>query len=104
MGRGCQARLTPIWGVPPPRLSSHEPLLSALGANIQVARKEKGITQEQLAELIEVHPRIVQKMEAGELNPKTTTIIRIQAYLGCSWDQLMPKTRATKRAVKKPRG
>jgi DNA-binding XRE family transcriptional regulator len=104
MGRGCQCSCAPIWGVPPPRLASHEPLLSALGANIQAARKEKGLTQEQLAELIEVHPRIMQKMEAGDLNPKTTTIIRIQAYLDCPWDQIMPKIRPTKRAVKKPRG
>jgi transcriptional regulator with XRE-family HTH domain len=71
---------------------------------MRAARKEKGFTQEQLAELIEVHPRIVQKIEAGALNPKTTTIIRIQAYLSCPWDRLIPPFRPEKRVVKKPRG
>ena len=71
---------------------------------MQAARKEKGLTQEQLAELIEVHPRIVQKIEAGDLNPKTTTMIRIQAYLACPWERLIPPFRPEKQPVKKPRG
>jgi transcriptional regulator with XRE-family HTH domain len=99
-----QVPYAPIWGVPPPRHPSHIPLLNELGANIQRLRRERGFTQEQLAELIEVHPRIVQKIEAGSLNPKTTTMLRIQAYLGCSWEKLLPKVLPEKRAVKKPRG
>ena len=47
------------------------------------------ITQEKLAEIVDLHPRIVQKIEAGELNPKSTTLIRIQAAIGCSWEQLV---------------
>ena len=90
--------------MPPPRLADHEPLLSALGANVQTVRKQKGLTQEQLAELIEVHPRILQKIEAGDLNPKTTTMIRLQAYLGCPWESLIPPYEAVKQPVKKPRG
>lgn len=99
-----QDSYAPIWGVPPPRHPSHVPLLKALGANIQAARKERGLTQEQFAELIEVHSRIVQKIEAGTLNPKTTTMLRIQAYLDTPWDALMPRVRPEKRPVKKPRG
>lgn len=90
--------------MPPPRQPSHIPLLKALGANIQAARKARGLTQEQLAELVEVHSRIVQKIEAGKLNPKTTTMLRFQAYLDAPWDALMPKVRPEKRPVKKPRG
>jgi transcriptional regulator with XRE-family HTH domain len=89
--------------VPPPRLASHQLLLTELGANLRAARKEKEITQEQLAELIEVHPRIVQKIEAGDLNPKTTTLIRIQAYLDCSWERLIPHFKPEKQVIKKPR-
>jgi transcriptional regulator with XRE-family HTH domain len=70
---------------------------------MRAARKRKGLTQEQLAELIEVHPRIVQKIEAGDLNPKTTTLIRIQAYLTCPWEQLIPVFRPDKHPIKKPR-
>jgi transcriptional regulator with XRE-family HTH domain len=79
--------------VPPPRRKSDYTLLSRLGANIQAARKESGLTQERLAELIDVHPRIVQKIEAGDLNPKSTTLMRIQIALGCPWERLIPKTR-----------
>ena len=59
-------------------------MLSRLGANIQQARRAAGVTQEKLAELVDLHPRIVQKIEAGELNPKSTTLIRIQRALRCS--------------------
>jgi len=52
----------------------------------RVARK---ITQEKLAEMMEVNPRTVQKIEAGKLNILLTTILRLQSALGCSWDSLM---------------
>ena len=52
-----QVPYAPIWGVPPPRHPSHIPLLNELGANIQSLRRERGFTQEQLAELIEVRRR-----------------------------------------------
>ncbi|MBI5771964.1 MAG: helix-turn-helix transcriptional regulator [Verrucomicrobia bacterium] len=79
--------------MPPPRRKGDDLLLSCLGANIQSARKEAGVTQERLAELIDVHSRIVQKIEAGELNPKSTTLMRIQAVLDCPWERLIPRVR-----------
>ncbi|MFA6287457.1 MAG: helix-turn-helix transcriptional regulator [Opitutaceae bacterium] len=66
-------------------------MLRRLGASIQAQRRICGITQERFAETIDVHPRIVQKIEAGELNPKSTTLIRIQSALGCPWEHLVPK-------------
>jgi len=66
-------------------------MLSQLGSNVQAERKRRGLTQERLAELIDVHSRIVQKIEAGELNPKSTTLVRIQAALACPWDHLLSK-------------
>jgi DNA-binding XRE family transcriptional regulator len=76
--------------VPPPRRKGDDAILFRLGANIQAQRKARGITQETLAEIIDVHSRIMQKIEAGELNPKSTTLIRIQAALGCPWETLWP--------------
>ena len=64
-------------------------MLARLGENIQAARKAHGFSQERLAELIDLHPRAVQKIEAGELNPKSTTLIRIQAAMRCSWEALV---------------
>ena len=66
-------------------------MLSRLGENIQAARKAHGFTQERLAELIDLHPRAVQKIEAGELNPKSTTLMRIQAAMRCSWEALVAR-------------
>ena len=65
--------------------------LAQLGANIRAERLRLGVTQEKFAEKVDLHPRAVQKIEAGELNPQTTNLIRIQAALGCSWDLLMPR-------------
>ena len=66
-------------------------MLARLGENIQAARKAHGFSQERLAELIDLHPRAVQKIEAGERNPKSTTLIRIQAAIRCSWDALLAR-------------
>ncbi|MCU0786411.1 MAG: helix-turn-helix domain-containing protein [Verrucomicrobia bacterium] len=61
------------------------------GANVRRERVARGITQERLAELVDINPRTVQKIEAGKLNILLTTIQRLQAALGCSWDCLMRK-------------
>ena len=66
-------------------------MLTRLGANIERARKVRGLTQEKLAEAVDLHPRVVQKIEAGETNIKATTLIRLQAALGAPWESLVPK-------------
>jgi len=52
-------------------------------------RVARGLTQEKLAELMDVNSRTVQKIEAGKLNILLTTILRLQKALGCPWDSLM---------------
>jgi transcriptional regulator with XRE-family HTH domain len=65
------------------------PQLAAFGANVRRERVARGLTQEKLAELIDVNSRTIQKIEAGKLNILLTTILRLQKALGCSWDSLM---------------
>lgn len=89
MRRGGQEPNPPSWGVPPPRRKGDVTILTRLGANIQAERKARGITQEALAEKVDLHPRIVQKIEAGDVNPKSTTLVRIRAALACDWDKLL---------------
>lgn len=48
------------------------------------------MTQAQLAELIGLNIRNVQKIEAGETNVLITTVTRIRKALGCSADKLIP--------------
>jgi transcriptional regulator with XRE-family HTH domain len=65
------------------------PQLAAFGANVRRERAARGLTQEKLAELMDVNSRTVQKIEAGKLNILLTTILRLQKALNCSWDSLM---------------
>jgi len=64
-------------------------LLNDLGANVRRERVALKMTQERLAEKVGVNPRTIQKIEAGRLNILVTTLARIQAALGCGWDELM---------------
>jgi transcriptional regulator with XRE-family HTH domain len=65
------------------------PQLAAFGANGRRERVARSLTQEKLAELMDVNPRTIQKIEAGKLNILLTTILRLQKALNCSWDSLM---------------
>jgi transcriptional regulator with XRE-family HTH domain len=60
-----------------------------LGANIRRERLARGLTQERLAELAELNPRTVQKIEAGSINILVTTLHRIRIALGCDWRRLL---------------
>lgn len=62
--------------------------LKALGANLRRARVAAGLTQEKLAELSELNPRTVQKIEAGETNILVTTAYRLCRACKCSLDDL----------------
>jgi uncharacterized Tic20 family protein/DNA-binding Xre family transcriptional regulator len=45
-----------------------------LGLKVAELRQEKGFTQEQLAELCEVSPRTIQRIENGEVDPRAYTL------------------------------
>ena len=62
----------------------------AFGANVRRERMALGITQERLAELVDLNIRTVQKIEAGEINILLTTVLRFFRVLTCPWERLMP--------------
>jgi transcriptional regulator with XRE-family HTH domain len=76
--------------LPQPRRHNDAALLSKLGKSIQAARRKAGITQEELAERAEVNARALQKIEAGDSDPQTSTLVRIKNAIGCSWDAILP--------------
>lgn len=45
-----------------------------LGRRVAELRKQKGLTQEQLAEKCEVNPRTIQRIELGEVDPRSYTL------------------------------
>jgi transcriptional regulator with XRE-family HTH domain len=62
--------------------------LIAFGKNLRDMRKAKELSQEKLAEMADLHPRALQKIEAGDVNVTLSTILRLQKALGCPWENL----------------
>jgi uncharacterized Tic20 family protein/DNA-binding Xre family transcriptional regulator len=52
-----------------------------LGMKVTELRQEKGMTQEQLAELCEISTRTVQRIESGEVDPRMFTLTSLGAAL-----------------------
>ena len=65
--------------------------LKAFGANVRRERMAKKITQEKLAELVDLNIRTIQKIEAGHVNILLTTVLRLQKVLDCSWGDILGK-------------
>jgi transcriptional regulator with XRE-family HTH domain len=54
----------------------------ALGQRLLSLRQEKGLTQEELVAQCNISVRAIQRIEAGEVVPRTYTIKTILAALG----------------------
>ena len=63
--------------------------LKAVGQNVREQRLAAKLTQERLAELADLAPRTIQKIEAGRLNILVTTLRRIRSGIGCSYQDLL---------------
>lgn len=59
-----------------------------VGKNIQLLRRQKGLTQEKLAEMIDVSPHHLSAIERGDSLPRLETLIRIMKVLACSPNQI----------------
>ncbi len=60
-----------------------------IGARIKKARKERGITQAQLAEQLDLTPKYISNFETGERLPRFETFIEIANVLNYSADALL---------------
>jgi transcriptional regulator with XRE-family HTH domain len=65
------------------------PLLLALGSQISSIRKERGLTQAQLAELLEVEPETVSRFERGTAAPSLQRLVSIASALGVGVQHLL---------------
>lgn len=84
--RVVNMKATAYYGVPAKRHKVIE--LVKFGANLRRERNSRNITQQRLAELVDLNVRTIQKIEAGETDILITTVFRLQRALGCSWDRL----------------
>jgi transcriptional regulator with XRE-family HTH domain len=64
--------------------------LKKFGANVRRERTSRNITQDKLAEMVDLNIRTIQKIEAGSINVLITTAARLQKALDCAWTRLMP--------------
>ena len=60
----------------------------AFGEAIRRYGRKAGLTQEGLAERVDVSPRYIQSVEAGEYFPSLATLVRVRAVLRCEWNEL----------------
>jgi transcriptional regulator with XRE-family HTH domain len=63
--------------------------LKTFGVNLRRERMARALTQEKLAERVDLNIRTVQKIEAGHVNILLTTVLRLQKALDCPWAALM---------------
>jgi transcriptional regulator with XRE-family HTH domain len=66
-----------------------QPPRAILGKNINRLRMQRGLTQDDLAELAEIDRRYVQRIEAGTANPGIDVICRVREALRASWDEML---------------
>jgi transcriptional regulator with XRE-family HTH domain len=63
-----------------------------LGQNIKRLRKERGLSQAQLAEKVECHLSNINRIETGKYTPALETVVRIAATLDVPVDYLINST------------
>ena len=61
----------------------------SFGENLQFLRKQKNITQEQLAERLEVSRQSVSKWESSQSYPEMEKLLQICSMFHCNMDTLM---------------
>lgn len=61
----------------------------SLGKNIQYLRKQKKITQEQLAEMMSVSRQTISRWEADEIVPELNKLIALSDMFSCKLDALI---------------
>lgn len=61
----------------------------SLGKNIQYLRKQKKITQEQLAEVMSVSRQTISRWEADEIVPELNKLVALSDLLSCKLDVLV---------------
>ena len=72
-----------------------------IGQRIQRLRKEKGLTQEQLASKITISPQAVSKWENDASYPDITLLIQLADILGITVDELLGKEKEEHPFLKK---
>jgi transcriptional regulator with XRE-family HTH domain len=85
------ARVRQGTGVP-----SRREVLSSLGRNVRSWRRQRGLTQESVAELLGISVAYVSLIERGGRNPPYTAVIAFARALGISVAELVREERPSR--------
>jgi DNA-binding XRE family transcriptional regulator len=69
--------------------------LTAFGDRLRALRKEKRLTQEQLARRAGVRQSAISMMESGQCRPQPSTLDKLAAELGVAVEELWPNGRSS---------
>ena len=64
-------------------------LLKKFGQNVKIARLKKGLTQEQLAELMNIHLTYIARIETGKINMSLGKILELANTLNIDINKLL---------------
>ena len=70
--------------------TTHKHILKKFGEKMQKVRKEKGVTQEELAGRLSMHRTYIGLIERGERNPTIRTLYKIAKALKVKASDLLP--------------
>lgn len=68
---------------------SKEELLKKFGLNVKIARMKKSLTQEQLAEKMNIHLTYIAKIETGKINMSLGKILELAKVLDTDINRLL---------------
>lgn len=102
MARSSASRGRPRTSAESPRAISLADLLQALGANLAKARSRAKLTQEEVAELLDIHPRYYQRVEAGKQPVTLRTLVHLASALGVEPVALLKLPRRTATSARLP--
>ncbi len=66
-------------------------VLRELGRQVREFRKTRGLTQQELADVLDVSIAYVSLIERGGRNPPYTTVVAVARALGVSVGELLPR-------------
>ena len=69
-----------------------EKIMGAFGARVKALRKERKMRQGDMAELLDCTDRHYQRMEYGDINIPSLTLIKLADYFNVSTDYLLGRS------------
>jgi transcriptional regulator with XRE-family HTH domain len=78
-----------------------EELGAIFGKALREARARRGLTQVEVATLLDMHPMVYSRMERGKMLPRTSTLRKVAMVLRTSTDELLGLAREARTGAKK---